>query len=131
MVNCPNCGHTVPSSQRFCGSCGADVEASAIPEGAPVSEQQSAPYAYSQPSGYGYDAYFTDTAPRSNSSRIILIGVLVAIALCCALACGLLLGFELIPDLLGISGAAVPKPSLPRPTATPQSMLLIFHYLFG
>ena len=130
MVNCPNCGHTVPSSQRFCGNCGADVQASTVPQGVPVSEQQPAPYAYSQPAGYGYDPYPTQ-APRSGAPRLILIGAVVVMALCCALACGILLGFELIPDLLGIGGgAAVPKPT-PRFTPTPQSMLFMLHYLLG
>ncbi|MBI5034826.1 MAG: zinc ribbon domain-containing protein [Chloroflexi bacterium] len=129
MVNCPNCGHAVPSTQRFCGNCGNDLQASAVSQGIPVSEQQPAPYAYSQPSGYGYEAYPSE-APRSPAPRMILIGGVVVIALCCAFSCGLLLGFELIPDLLGIGGATAPKPT-PRPTVTPQSLLPIFHYFFG
>lgn len=130
MINCPNCGHAVPSSQRFCGNCGADVQTAPVaPQGVPIAEQQAAPYAYSQPSGYDYGAYPVE-APRSGAPRILLIGGVVIIALCCAFACGLLLGFELIPDILGIGGGAAVKPT-PRFTPTPQSMLFILQYLIG
>lgn len=127
MVNCPNCGHANESTQRFCGSCGTDIQAALASRGTPVSNQQPSPYAYSQPAPYGYEPY---TEPSRGPMRLILvIGVILLVA-CCAFACGLLIGFELIPTLLGVSGTPVPKPT-PRVTPTPQSMLLIFNYLIG
>jgi len=129
LVTCPNCGHSVPSNQRFCGSCGADVHAAPAARGAPISENQSAPYAYAQPSGLGFDQSYAEPA-RANI-RLLIIGAVLILALCCAFACGLLLGFELIPDLLGIGGnAAVPKPT-PKFTPTPQSLLPIIQYFIG
>ena len=129
MVTCPNCGHSNPTTQKFCGNCGTDIQAALAALAAPVSDQQPAPYAYSQPTGYGYEPYVEPQ--KSMLPRLILIGGIVIIALCCALACGLLLGFELIPDLLGTGGgAAVPKPTV-RPTATPQSMMFIIRYFLG
>ena len=124
-TTCPNCGHVNPASQRFCGNCGTDVQAAA-PHGTPISEQQSAPYAYSAPSAYGYDQPYDE--PSKKPMRLILIGVVVVFALCCAFACGLLLGFEIIPTMLGVG--ATPKPT-PKVTPTPQSMLMILQYLIG
>jgi len=129
LVTCPNCGHSNLSTQKFCGNCGTDIQAALAPQAAPVSEQQPAPYAYSQPTGFGYEPYAEPQ--RSVAPRLILIGGIMLIALCCALACGLLLGFELIPDLLGIGGGVTtPKPT-PRFTPTPQSMMFIIRYLIG
>ncbi len=128
MVNCPNCGHANESSQRYCGSCGTDIQAALASHGTPVSDQQQSPYAYSQPSGYGYEPY--TEPPRGPTRLFVVIGVLLLVA-CCAFACGMLIGFELIPDLFGIGGgAALPKPT-PRVTPTPQSMMLVFNYLIG
>lgn len=128
MVNCPTCGHSVPSTQRFCGSCGTDVQAAIAARGAPVSDQQQSPYAYSQPSGYDYEPY---TEPSRGPARLLIVVAVLGLVACCALTCGLLLGFEVIPTLLGIGGgAAVPKPT-PWVTPTPQSMLTIFYYLIG
>ncbi len=130
MVNCPNCGHANPTNQRFCGSCGTDIQAALASRGTPVSEQQQSPYAYSQPQTYGgYEAY-AEPASRGPLRLVIVIGILLLVA-CCAFACGILIGFELIPGLLGIGGgAATPRPT-PRVTPTPQSMLMIFYYLLG
>ncbi len=128
MVNCPSCGHSVPSTQRFCGNCGTDVQAAMTPRGAPVSDQQQVPYAYSQPSGYGYDPY---AEPSRAPMRLVLVFGIVALVACCAFACGLLLGFEIIPGLLGINSAnPTPRPT-PRVTPTPQAMLTIFYSLIG
>ncbi len=126
MVTCPNCGHQNPSSQRFCGSCGTDVQAPAAPHGASIAESDAAQYAYTQPAGYGLDQSYAE--PSRGNNRMVIIGAVLLLAICCAFACGLLIGFELIPDMLGIGSAAAPKPT-PRFTPTPQSLLLIFHFL--
>lgn len=130
MITCPNCGNQVRESQQFCGNCGTDVHAAlaAASQAAPAAEEPtSTPYAYSQPSGYGYDNQ--PPAPSGGSSRIIIIGVALVLVACLMLCCGLVLGFEIIPDILGLGGgAAVPKTT---PTPTPAGLLPILHYLIG
>jgi hypothetical protein len=128
LVNCPNCGTAVASNQRFCGNCGTDVQAALAARGAPVADAQQSPYAYAQPT-YNYDAGYNE--PARGRNRLILVLAVLVIVACCAFACGLLLGFELIPDLLGLTGgAATPRPT-PRVTPTPQSMWMLFNYLIG
>ncbi len=132
MVTCPNCGHVNREGQRFCGSCGTDLQAalaSTAPAN-PIGEDQGTPYAYSQSPGstpgYGYE--YPPAEPSSNS-RLIILGVALVIAACCIFACGLTFGFEIIPDLLGIGGgAAAPRPT---PTPTPTSLLPILYYFFA
>ena len=128
MVTCPNCGHSVADSQRFCGNCGTDVEAAlaAAPHGGAIGEGQPAPYAYSQPSGYGYE--YQPPPEPAPTGRYIIIGAVLIIALCCAFSCGLLFGFEIIPDLFGGAAGATP---VPKPSPTPQSLLPIIHYFIG
>lgn len=129
MVTCPNCGNPVREIQQFCGNCGTDVHAAlaAAANAAPVEEEPtSTPYAYSQPTGYGYD-YQTPAQPASN--RLVVIGIAVVLIACLMFCCGLVFGFEIIPDLLGIGGgAAVPKTT---PTPTPAGLLPIIHYFIG
>jgi len=129
LVTCPNCGNPVRESQQFCGNCGTDVHAAlaAAANVAPGAEESTnAPYAYSQPSGYGYE-YQPPAQPGRN--RLVVIGVAVVLIACLMFCCGLVFGFEIIPDLLGIGGgAAVPKAS---PTATPVGLLPIFQYFIG
>jgi hypothetical protein len=93
--------------------------------GAPVSDAQSSPYAYAQPT-YDYPPSYTEPS-RAPMRLILIVGIVILVA-CCAFACGLLIGIELIPDLLG--SVSTPKPT-PRVTPTPQSMLFIVHYLLG
>lgn len=126
MITCPNCGQSVREGQRFCGACGTDVQA-AVQASAPTtySEDQGMPYAYnaSTPS-LGYEA-----PPESPATgRIVIIAAALILAICCAFACGIVFGFELIPDILGLGGAAGPKPTV---TPTPSSMLPILHLLIG
>ena len=134
MVNCPNCGHTVPSSQRFCGNCGADAQAApAAPQSASIAEQQPAPYAYSQPSGYdGYDASYPAETPRSGAPRLLLVVGLVVIALCCACFAGIVIG-DSLPDILKLIGIGAKTTPLPKisPTATPQALLFMIRYWVG
>ncbi len=134
MINCPYCGQPVLEGQRFCGSCGKDVQsalrASPVVNNPPVGEEHSTPYAYSQPSGYGYE-HQPPAEPPAAGRMIIIVGA-VLLAVCCAFACGLLFGFEIIPDIgqfMGLGGApgATPRPTF---TPTPSSLLPIIHYLF-
>ena len=125
MVNCPNCGHTVPSGQRFCGNCGNDVQASAVPPSAPVSEQQPVPYAYSQAANYGYEPFSSD-APNPNKTRTVLLLAIAAvlIAICCACLVGVVIG-DSLPDILKTLGfGRTPTPTAPpRGTPTPSTLL--------
>lgn len=129
MINCPNCGYPIPDNQRFCGNCGTEVKAATPPAptpptGAPIGEGQPAPYAYSQPSGYGYEAQPLAETPRPVVGRMILVLVVLLLAACCALLCGILIGFELSPVLFpGVTPA-------PR-TPTRESLLLVWHYVIG
>ncbi len=129
MITCPNCGTAVRETQQFCGSCGTDVHAAlaaASPTAPAAEEQAGTPYAYSQPTGYGYD-YVPPV--QAGNNRLIILVVAVVLVGCCMFACGLVFGFELIPDLLGIGGgAAVPKVT---PTPTPASMLPILRLFIG
>jgi hypothetical protein len=122
LVNCPTCGHPVPDNQRFCGNCGSDVRAAApaAPQGTPIGEEQSAPYAYSQPTGYGYEQQPIAEAPRPAGRIIIIVAVLI-LAACCAFACGLLIGFEASPMLF----PATTPGATPRVTPTRESWLPI------
>jgi hypothetical protein len=126
LVNCANCGHPVPDNQRFCGNCGSDVSPAppAAPPGAPIGGDQTAPYAYTQPAGYGYEPQSVSEPARPVNRMIIVIAVLI-LAACCAFACGLLLGFEISPML---PGGSTPAPT-PRFTPTRESLLLIWQYL--
>ncbi len=129
MITCPNCGNAVRETQQFCGSCGTDVHAAlaAASTAAPAAEEPTGtPYAYSQPTGYGYD-YVPPV--QAGNNRLIIMVVAVVLVGCCMFACGLVFGFELIPDILGIGGgAAVPKVT---PTPTPASMLPLLHWFIG
>ena len=129
MITCPNCGNSVRETQQFCGNCGTDVHAAlaAASSAAPAAEEQTgAPYAYSQPTGYGYD-YVPPVQPGSN--RMIILIVAVVLVGCCMFACGLVFGFEIIPDILGMGGgAAVPKAT---PSPTPAGWLPIIHFFIG
>ncbi len=134
MINCPYCGQPVQEGQRFCGSCGKDVQAAihATPvANNPPSEEQSAPYAYSQPSGYGYEP-FPQAQPPVAGRMIVIIGA-VLLAVCCAFACGLLFGFEIIPDVAGVVGLGGAAGPTPRPTftPTPSSLLPSIQYILG
>ncbi len=127
MITCPNCGNPVREEQQFCGSCGTDVHAALAAAAPPVAEEPAGtPYAYSQPStsGYGYD--YQPPLQSSGGSRIIIIGVAIVLVACCMFACGLVFGFELIPDMLGLGGTAVPKA-----TPTPVSLLQAIQYFIG
>ncbi len=127
MITCPNCGHSVADTQRFCGNCGTDVQALAVvSRGAPVGEEQAAPYAYSQPTGYGYE--YQPPAAAAPAARYILIGAALLLALCCAFSCGLLFGFEIIPTALGLGAVNTP---VPKPSPTPQSLLPMLLWLIG
>ena len=125
MINCPNCGHPVPDNQRFCGNCGSDVRpaAPATPPGVPIGEGQTTPYAYSQPTGYGYEPQPISEPTRAVTRMIIIVAVVI-LAACCAFACGILIGFEMSPILLP---GNTPAPT-PRPT---RESLLPIIYLLG
>ena len=127
MVNCPTCGHPVPDNQRFCGNCGSDVSPAppAAPPGAPIGGDQTAPYAYTQPAGYGYEPQSLSEPARPVNRMIIVIAVLI-LAACCALVCGILIGFEASPMLFP-NNTPVPTP---RVSPTRESLLPIF-YLLG
>ena len=135
-TTCPNCGQPVREGQRFCGACGTDVPAALNAAAASRSSgestsyggESSSPDAYSQPPDYGYVTPPSNDPPAGR--RLLIIAGALILAICCAFACGLLFGFELIPDLLGIGGAAGPAP---RPTTvpTPSTWLPVLHYLLG
>ncbi len=55
---------------------------------------------------------------------MIIIGVAVVLVACCMFACGLVMGFEIIPDLLGIGAS----PAVPKGTPTPVGMLHVVQY---
>lgn len=137
MINCPYCGQPVLDGQKFCGSCGKEVQAAvrAIPvaNNPPLSEDQSTPYAYPQPSGYGYEPLPLAQPPVAG--RMLVIVGASLLALCCVFACGVLFGFEIIPDIAAFMGfgAAGPAGPTPRPTftPTPSSLLPMIHYVFG
>ena len=130
MINCPNCGAAVASNQRFCGSCGTDVQAAMSSRGAPVADNVQSPYAYAQPV-YDYNQGYAE--PSRGPMRLIIIIAVLALVSCCMFACGILIGIE-IPDILGLFGvtgaSAAPKPT-PRFTPTPQSMMMAYYYLIG
>lgn len=134
MINCPYCGHPVLEDQKFCGSCGKDIQAAVRPTPAasnpPTGEAQSTPYAYPQPSGYGFEPL---PAEQPLAGRMIVIIGAVLLAVCCAFACGLLFGFEIIPDVAGIAGFGSSAGPTPRPTFTPTpvSLLPMIHHIFG
>lgn len=129
MINCPTCGHPVPDHQRFCGNCGTDVKAAAPtptpapPAGVPIGEGQAAPYAYSQPSGYGYEAQPLETS-RPAAGRLIVVLVVLLFAACCSLLCGILIGIEFGPMVFPSN------PPAPR-TPTRESLWLVWHYVSG
>ena len=131
MITCPSCGNQVRESQQFCGNCGTDVHAAlaAASQAAPAAEEPaSTPYAYSQPSGYGYD--YQPPVESGGGARLAIVAVAAILILCCVFACGLTFGFEIIPDILGIGGGqALPKVT---PTPVPTGMISpIIHFLIG
>jgi uncharacterized membrane protein YvbJ len=130
LITCPNCGNQVRDTQQFCGNCGTDVHAAlaAASQAAPAAEESTAtPYAYSQPSGYGYD--YQPPVQSGGGARIAIIAAAAILILCCVFVCGLTFGFEIIPDFLGIGGnQALPRVS---PTPTPSGWLPIIHYFIG
>ncbi len=134
MINCPNCGRPVLEGQKFCGACGADVQAAMHPSSGsvPPGEEQMAPYAYAQSAGYGYETEPPDEKPLGG--RMLVIGGALLLAMCCVFACGLVFGFEIIPDVaqfMGFGGgSASPGPKAPT-TPTPTSLLLSLRYLIG
>jgi len=100
--------------------------AAASPVAPPAEEHTETPYAYSQPSGYGYN--YQPPPPTSGGSRIVIIGLVAVLLVCCVFACGLVFGFEIIPDILGLgSSSAAPKPATPTPT----SLLPIIRLFIG
>jgi hypothetical protein len=121
LVTCPNCGQPVRESQRYCGACGTDVHVSfavATPASAPGDDQAS-PYAYAQPSGYGYETQPAE--PPAAGRMAIVVGILI-LSVCCAFACGLVFGFEIIPTMFGLGTVPAGKPT---PTPTPSSLNLL------
>ncbi len=148
MVTCPSCGRPVPEGQKFCGSCGTDVQAALRAQpSAPPSEEQGSPYAYQQTGGYsqsggygqtggyGYESQYESEPPPQGNRMIVIAGAII-LAVCCAFACGLVFGFEIIPDVaqaLGFGGAAAGGTPVPTPrfTPTPSSLLPIIHYFIG
>lgn len=148
MVTCPNCGTSVRDGQRFCGNCGTDVQAASSAATPPrASEAPDMPYAYSQPSGYGQQGggyapsggygqsssgYDYENPPLGGGTppgRMIIIAGALILAVCCAFACGLAFGFEIIPDILGLGGAAPTTPVRPTTFPTPSSFLPLLHWL--
>lgn len=130
MINCPNCGHSVADTQRFCGNCGAEVRAAAPvaptpTPGAPVGDGQAVPYAYSQTPSFGYASQPLAEAPRPVAGRMIIIIAVLLLAACCAFACGILIGFEASPILFP---GNTPGPA-PRGTPTREGLLLIWQFL--
>ncbi len=121
MINCPNCGQPVREGQRFCGVCGADVQAALAASTPPASEQEPAsPYAYSANEGYSYEP---EKPPAPVTGRMLVAGAVLVLALCCVFACGILFGFEIIPDLLGYTAA--PPARVPPATVTPAALNLV------
>lgn len=110
---------------------------SAPPPAPRASEAPDMPYAYSQPSGgYGQSSGLGYENPSYGGGgtppgRWIIIGGALLLAVCCAFACGLVFGFELIPDLLGMGGAAATTPVRPTIAPTPSSFLPLLHLLIG
>ncbi len=136
MINCPYCGQPVLEGQKFCGSCGKDVQAavraSPVANNPPPGEEQATPYAYPQPSGYGYEPLPPVQPPVAGRTIITIAAVLLA--LCCVFSCGILLGFEIIPttlEFMGLRGAAAGPTPRPIFTPTPSSLLPMIHYVFG
>ncbi|MCL4393389.1 MAG: zinc ribbon domain-containing protein [Chloroflexi bacterium] len=127
MVTCPNCGNPVRETQQFCGNCGTDVHAAlaaAAPPAPAADESASTPYAYAEPSGF--DAGYQQPLPAGNG-RVVIIGAAFVLVAAEGPSFGIVLGFEIIPDILGIgSGSGVPKL-----TPTPSSFLPLLHYLIG
>ncbi len=95
---------------------------------APAGTEPGAPYAYTQPTGYGGYENQPSSEPPANTRMILIVGALI-LAVCCAFACGLVFGFEIIPDILGLGGAG----PAPRPTGfpTPNSLLPVVRYLMA
>lgn len=80
-------------------------------------EDQTSPYAYAQPAGYGYE--MQAPAERPIAGRLLLIGGALLLAVCCAFACGLVFGFEIIPTALGLTTGFAPTPT---PTRAPTGL---------
>lgn len=78
------------------------------------------PYAYAQPSGYGYDTQPPSESPAAGRTMLV-VGILL-LSVCCAFACGLAFGFEIIPTMLGLGPVPAAKPT---PTPTPSSLNLL------
>ncbi len=160
MVTCPNCGRPVPEGQKFCGSCGAEVQTAQ--RSAAPSEDQESPYAYPSSSGYGQSGGYGqpgsygqsstygqsagygqsggygnesqyESEPPASGRMIVIAGALI-LAVCCAFACGLVFGFEIIPDVaqaLGFGGTGATPVPTPRFTPTPSGLLPVIRYFIG
>ena len=133
MITCPNCHQLSREGQRFCGSCGFDLQSAPpvpAPRMAPVGEGQPSPYAYQQqPPAYGgFESRLPTNGGQSPAMRFILIGAAVLIVACCMFACGLVFGFEVIPIVFGSGTTPTPRP---RGTPTPTGLLptLIFFFI--
>ncbi len=115
MTNCPNCGSPISGGQRFCGVCSYDLQTAGAPTPAANApfEDQSNPYAYSQPTNY----YDTQPLPEpgGGGGRTILVGVIFVLAICFSFACGVLIGFE-VPTLMGVPVSAPTRVPTPRPS---------------
>lgn len=123
MPICPNCGQSVREGQKYCGACGANVEAARPqPASAPPGPQQEFPYAY-PPSAYASEPAAPESPPPG---RILIVAAIGLVAVCCALAIGIVIGLELSCYLPGNSCGA--PASKPPPVSMPGS---VGWYLFS
>jgi hypothetical protein len=95
----------------------------AAPQGVPIADQQTSPYAYQQPGAFGGMDYQATSQPAAPPSRLLIIGIAIILVACCAFACGFLAGFE---GPYFFFPASTPSPT-PRPTR--ESLLPILYAL--